>query len=71
MKDIGRLLDAMNNALQVPNRISSTVEELSRYYDPDSTEHVFTLRYKVKVAPDAKPARPCKVKPLMDVVLDR
>jgi hypothetical protein len=71
MKNAGKLQDAMDDAMEIPNRIGSTVEELSRYYDPETTEYVFTLRYKARVAPDAKPVKPCKVKPLIDVIFDR
>lgn len=71
MKNMGKLLDAMNDALEVPNLISSNLKELNRFYDPATTEYVFTLEYRVKVAPNANPVKLCKVAPLIDSILDR
>lgn len=71
MKNISKLLAALDEITDVPNRISSEVEELSRYYDDKTSEYVFAYRYRAKAAPGARPVKPCKVKPLIDFVLDR
>lgn len=71
MKNIRKLLAALNEITDVPNRISSEVEEMSRYYDDKTSEYVFAYRYRAKIAPGEKSVKPHRVKPLIDFVLDR
>lgn len=52
MKNLGRLIDALNDAIDVQNRIASQVKETNHFYNDRTSEHVFVLEYRVKVAPE-------------------
>src|SRR5687768_13036594 len=69
MKNIGRLLDALDEILAPENKIHSTVKQVNRFYDPKSAEHTYTLEYKVKVAPANRPYRASRVGSLLGGIL--
>lgn len=70
MKNTGRLLDALNEILGPKNMIHSTVKEVKRFYDPKIAEHVFTLEYRVKVAPTGRPGRTRQTGSLLSAILE-
>lgn len=65
------MLDALNDSLEVSNLISSTVKEANRYYNPNTSEYVFRLEYRVKVAPGERYTTSSHMEPLIDSILDR
>jgi len=69
MKDIGRVLGALDEILAPENKIHSTVKEVSRYYDPKTAEHAYTLEYRVKVAPANRPYRSRRAGSLLGAIL--
>lgn len=54
MSNWNRLLQALDDTLGFPNKVESTVRKERQFFDPTTNEHVFVLRYRVKVAPGAK-----------------
>lgn len=69
MNNWNRLLQALDDTLGFPNKIDSTVKKDRQFYDPTTNEHVFLLRYRVKVAPGAQ-SQSQKTR-LLDSILDR
>jgi hypothetical protein len=70
VKEIGKLLAALDEILAPENKIHSTVKQVSRYYDPKSAEYVCTLEYKVKVAPANRPSRAGRAGSLLGAILE-
>ncbi|MGD9842789.1 MAG: hypothetical protein AB7F79_11435 [Steroidobacteraceae bacterium] len=70
MSNWNNLLWALDDTLGFPNKVESTVNKVNQFFDPTTNEHVFVLRYRVKVAPGAKDQAHQQSR-LIDSILDR
>ena len=70
MSTWNRLLKALDDTLGFPNKVESTVRKERQFFDPTTNEHVFVLRYRVKVMQEANDQTHQQSR-LIDSIIDR